>query len=90
MRYYNTDLFSNARPNTSGSVIAQNGDWKRNIQRSTVDDNYFIEQIDLNANFKTGALKHQALVGFDIESSETQTTAYNQFANYDVINIYND
>jgi len=90
LRYYNTDLFSNARPNTSGSVIAQNGDWKRNIQRSAVDDSYFIEQLDLNANFKTGALKHQALVGFDIESSETQTTAYNQFANYDLINIYND
>ena len=90
LRYYNTDLFSNARPNTSGSVIAQNGDWTRNIQKSTVDDNYFIEQIDLNANFKTGALKHQALVGFDVESSETQTTAYNQFANYDLINIYND
>lgn len=89
-RYYNTDLFSNARPNTSGSVIEQNGDWKRNIQRSTVDDNYFIEQVDLNANFKTGRLKHQALIGFDVESSETQTLAYNQFANYDVINIYND
>jgi len=90
LRYYNTDLFSNARPNTSGSLIAQNGDWKRNIQRSAVDDNYFIEQIDLNANFKTGALKHQALVGFDIESSETRTTAYNLFTNYDQINIFNE
>jgi len=90
LRYYNTDLFSNARPNTSGSVIAQNGDWKRSIQRSAVDDNYFIEQIDLNANFKTGAIRHQALVGFDIESSETRTTAYNPFANYDQINIYNE
>lgn len=90
LRYYNTDLFANARPNSSGSVIAQNGDWKRNIQRSKVDDNYFIQQIDLNALFKTGVLKHQLLLGFDIESSETQTLAYNQFANYDVINIYND
>jgi len=90
LRYYNTDLFSNARPNTSGSTIAQNGDWKRNIQRSAVDDNYFIEQIDLNANFKTGAVKHQALMGFDIESSETRTTAYNPFTNYDQINIFNE
>ncbi|MDD4993559.1 MAG: TonB-dependent receptor [Paludibacter sp.] len=89
LRYYNTDLFSNTRPNTSGSVIAQNGDWKRNIQRSGVDDSYFIEQVDLNANFKTGSVKHQALVGFDVESSETKTIAYNQFSNYDVINIFN-
>jgi iron complex outermembrane receptor protein len=89
LRYYNTDLFSNARPNTSGSVIAQNGDWKRNIQRSSIDDKYFVEQVDLNANFKTGPVKHQALVGFDVESSETKTLAYNQVANYDVINIFN-
>ncbi|MFA6581842.1 MAG: TonB-dependent receptor [Paludibacter sp.] len=90
LRYYNTDLFSNARPNTNGGIVAQNGDWKRNIQKSTVDDNYFIQQIDLNANFKTGGLKHQTLMGFDIESSETQTISYNQFANYDTINIYTD
>lgn len=87
-RSYNTDLFSNARPNTSGSVIASNGDWVRNVQRSGVKDNYFIEQVDLNAIFRTGALKHQLLLGFDVESYTTKTTAYKAYNKYDTINIY--
>lgn len=90
LRYYNTDLFSNARPNTSGSTIAANGDWKRNIQRSGVDDNYFIEQIDLNAAFETWGISHQALVGVDAENYTTKTTAYNSVAGYDVINIFQE
>lgn len=89
-RYYNTDLFSNSRPNTSGSTISANGDWTRNLQRSAVNDNYFIEQIDLNASFSTFGIDHQALVGTDIESFQTNTTAYNPFNGYDKINIFKD
>jgi Outer membrane receptor proteins, mostly Fe transport len=55
-----------------------------------VKDNYFIEQIDLNANLKTGSIKHQALVGFDVESYNTKTTAYKAFSKYDTINIFRD
>jgi len=88
LRYYNTDLFSNSRPNTSGSMIASNGDWTRNIQRSSVDDNYFIEQVDLNANFNTWFIKHQFLVGADYESYKTKTTSYNSYTGYDAINIF--
>lgn len=89
LRFYNTDLFSNARPNSSGSVIKDNGEWKRNLQKSKVDDNYFIQQIDFNAIFKTGKIKHQTLVGFDFEKFTTTTNAYVNYVGYDVINIFN-
>ena len=90
LRYYNTDLLSNARPNTSGSTIASNGSWRRNIQRSAVDDNYFIEQVDLNAAFETWGISHQALVGVDYEKYTTRTTSFNSVAGYDTINIFAD
>ena len=89
-RNYNTELFSNARPNTSGSVIAANGIWKRNIQRSAVEDNYFIQQFDFNANFNTGFLKHQTLVGADFENYTTSTLSYNNFNKYDSVNVFNN
>lgn len=89
-RNYNTELFSNARPNTSGSVIAANGIWKRNIQRSAVEDNYFIQQFDFNANFNTGFLKHQTLIGADFENYTTSTLSYNNFNKYDSVNVFNN
>lgn len=89
-RNYNTELFSNARPNTSGSVITANGIWKRNIQRSAVEDNYFIQQFDFNANFNTGFLKHQTLVGADFENFTTSTLSYNNFNKYDSVNVFNN
>lgn len=89
-RNYNTELFSNARPNTSGSVIAANGIWKRNIQRSAVEDNYFIQQFDFNANFNTRFLKHQTLVGADFENYTTSTLSYNNFNKYDSVNVFNN
>ncbi len=89
-RNYNTELFSNARPNTSGSVISANGIWKRNIQRSAVEDNYFIQQFDFNANFNTGFLKHQTLVGADFENYTTSTLSYNNFNKYDSVNVFNN
>lgn len=88
-RNYETELFTNARPNTSGSVIASNGVWKRNIQRSAVKDNYFIQQFDINANFNTGKIKHQALLGADFENYTTSTLSYNNFNKYDSVNVYN-
>ncbi|KOY86328.1 ferrichrome-iron receptor [bacterium 336/3] len=89
-RNYATDLFSNTRPNASGGIIQTNGTWRRSIQRSTNNDTYFIQQIDANVSFKTGAIEHQALVGADAERFITNTTAYRTFSNYDEINIFQD
>jgi iron complex outermembrane receptor protein len=89
-RNYATDLFSNTRPNASGGVVQSNGTWRRSIQRSTNNDTYFIQQIDVNVSFKTGVIEHQALVGADAERFITNTTAYRTFSNYDEINIFQD
>lgn len=89
-RYYSTDLFANSRPNTSGSTVAANGDWTRNLQRSAVNDNYLIEQLDLNASFSTFGIDHQSLIGADIETFQTNTTAYKPLNGYDKINIFTD
>jgi iron complex outermembrane receptor protein len=96
IRYYDTDLFSNARPNTAGSLVQANGNWNRNLQRSEVKDNYFIQQVDLKGNFSTGKIGHQLLVGSDWEKYKTATTAYYGLtaannggqAFYDTVNIF--
>ncbi len=90
LRFYDTDLFTNARPNASGGVVQANGDWTRSIQRSEVKDNYFIQQLDLKGKFTTGVIEHQLLVGADSEIYKTKTTAYKNLANYDTINIYQE
>jgi iron complex outermembrane receptor protein len=89
-RYYDTDLFSNTRPNASGQAVAANGDWTRNLQRSEVRDNYLLQQVDLKGTFNTGKIGHQLLTGIDSERYKTNTTAYVPFSNYDTINIFED
>jgi len=96
-RHYNTDLFSNSRPNTSGGTVQEDGQWKRNLQRSETTDNYNLNQIDLKGLFNTGPLKHQFLFGADVENYKTKSTRYdaltaannNGQAYYDEINIFN-
>ena len=89
IRYYKTELFSNARPNTGGAINS-NGDWTRNIQKSEAKDNYFIQQLDLKGKFTTGSVKHDVLIGVDSENYNTNSTRYNNFNNYDTINIFED
>ncbi len=86
-RKYETDLFANTRPN-SGTAIAKDGTWIRNIQKTSVADKYYIGQVDLKGNFSTGKITHQALIGFDTDNYTTSTTAYSQLARYDTINIF--
>ncbi|MFD0989226.1 TonB-dependent siderophore receptor [Mariniflexile jejuense] len=96
-RNYNTDLFTNGRPNSGGATVQQDGTWRRNLQRRAYTDNYILNQLDLKGLFKTGALKHQFLVGADVENYKTKDTRYvaltaannNGQAYYDEINIFN-
>lgn len=90
LRFYETDLFTNSRPNASGGTIQANGNWTRSIQRSEVKDNYFIQQLDLKGKFATGKIEHQILFGADSEIYKTKTTAYTVKTNYDTINIFQD
>lgn len=89
IRLYRTDLFSNTRPNsgTNGSVQT-NGDWNRSIQRTEAKDKYFLQQLDITGVFRIGKIEHNVLFGTDVEHFKTKTTAYNPFANYDTLNIF--
>jgi iron complex outermembrane receptor protein len=88
-RNYNTDLFSNTRPNSGvNGTVKENGDWTRSIQKADAKDNYYIQQLDFKGNFNTGKITHQVLVGYNFEMFKTTTTAYKNFNNYDTINIF--
>tara|TARA_R110000796_G_scaffold35017_3_gene90185 strand:- start:171372 stop:173732 length:2361 start_codon:yes stop_codon:yes gene_type:complete len=86
-RHYNTDLFSNTRPNTSGGTIQEDGTWVRSLQRSESLDNYFLQQLDLKGIFNTGKIAHQLLIGADTEMYQTKAIRYAN-ADYDEINIF--
>ena len=86
IRYFQTDLFSNTRPNTNG-FINENGDWNRSIQRAESKDNYITQQANLNGVFSLGKTNHNVLIGMDVENFKNVATRYQNQA-YDTINIF--
>lgn len=86
-RSYKTDLFANTRPNT-GTLIGTDGTWIRNIQRAATNEDYYLAQLDLLGKLNTGKVSHQLLFGADVEQFNTLTTAYNQLARYDTVNVF--
>ncbi|NOS91312.1 MAG: TonB-dependent receptor, partial [Cyclobacteriaceae bacterium] len=86
---YSTDLFGTTRPNANNQFIKSDGKWIRGLQRSEVAENYFVAQADLTGQFKTGKIQHTFLIGADVDGYNTQTTAYNNMAKYDSINVFN-
>jgi iron complex outermembrane receptor protein len=87
-RYYKTDLFTNVRPNSID--VKSDGSWSRSIQRTQIEDLYWIQQIDLKLSLQTGKLKHQLLIGFDAEQMRTLNTNFNIYKNYDQINVFDE
>ena len=86
-RSYSTSLFANSRPN-SGGLIKADGNWVRNIQKTEVKDDYKMAQLDLKGEFALGNIRHQLLIGADVENFKTLTFRYNPLNAYDTINIY--
>lgn len=86
---FNNDLFSNVRPNSSSKFIQTDGTWIRGIQRTKVQEEYYLSQLDLTGKFSTGFLGHTLLVGADVDKYATNTIAYNGVTNYDTINVFN-
>ncbi|MEA5138995.1 TonB-dependent receptor [Arcicella rigui] len=84
-RAYQSELFATTRPTS----IATNGTLVRSIQRSEVDEKYLMGQIDLTGQFKTGKIAHNVLIGSDVDSYDTKTTAYTS-AVYDTINVFSE
>lgn len=92
-RTYATDLFTNTRPNGStsggGTLVDAQGNWIRGIQKTTINDQYTLQQIDFTRTIKKDKLKHEILIGADAEQFTTTTLVYANYNNYDTINIFN-
>lgn len=85
---FKSDLFSNVRPNSGNQFIRADGRWLRGLQRTAVNEEYGITQLDLTGRFKTGFLKHNLLFGGDFDSYVTKTTAFNGVTVYDTVNVF--
>ena len=85
---FQNDLFGTARPNANNQFIRNNGNWVRGLQRTQVNEEYYITQLDLTGKFNTGFIKHQVLFGADLDFYNTITTAYNPLNRYDSINVF--
>lgn len=85
---FNNNLFANQRPNGNSQFIKANGDWIRGLQKTTINEDYYLTQLDLTGKFKTGFMKHTLLFGADADKYQTNTTAYNALNKYDTINVF--
>ncbi len=86
---FSNDLFSNVRPNSSSKFIQEDGTWIRGVQRTQIDEQYFLTQLDLTGKFSTGKVNHVLLFGAEIDQYYTNTTAFNGISNYDTVNVFN-
>lgn len=95
---YDNDLQSAARPTSIVATPgATYGNWNRGLQRSETSQNYFLAEVDLTGQFRTGAIGHTLLVGADADQYNTNTLAYTNpgsptsattaVSTFDVINI---
>jgi iron complex outermembrane recepter protein len=85
---FNNDLFANQRPNGNSQFVRANGNWVRGIQRTKINEEYSISQLDLTGRFNTWSIKHNLLFGADADQYYTNTDAYNAINKYDSINVF--
>ena len=85
---FNNNLFANQRPNGNSQFIAANGDWIRGLQKITINEDYYLTQLDLTGKFNTGFMKHTLLFGADADKYLTDNTAYNAINRYDTVNVF--
>jgi len=85
---FKSDLFANQRPNGNSQFIKTNGDWIRGLQRTKINEDYYITQLDLTHSFQTGSLNHNLLFGADADKYNTSNTAFNPLSRYDTTNVY--
>ncbi|RSK43942.1 TonB-dependent receptor [Hymenobacter rigui] len=64
------------------------GNLVRNLQASEAKEDYFLGQLDVTGQVRTGFLKHTVLVGMDADKYNTRSIAYNPIARYDSINVF--
>eukprot|EP01133_Synstelium_polycarpum_P010085 gene10085-11761_t len=71
MQAYTRNYFSSERPFADAAGV-----WYRALTRTNIKEYTYNEQINLNGNFNTGAVKHTLLVGIDADQSYTTTGAF--------------
>ncbi|NVO85811.1 TonB-dependent receptor [Hymenobacter terrestris] len=64
------------------------GNLVRSLQATDSNEDYFLGQLDLTGQLRTGVLSHTLLVGVDADKYNTVNVAYNRVANYDSINVF--
>lgn len=64
------------------------GNLVRSLQATDISEDYFLGQLDLTGQFRTGFLRHTLLVGADADKYNTVNVAYNRVANYDSVNVF--
>lgn len=85
---FSNDLFANQRPNGNSQFIRADGRWLRGLQRTRIEEEYGITQLDLTGKFNTWILKHNLLFGADADQYFTDNDAYNALNVYDTINVF--
>ena len=81
------ELFANLRPNSTNFIQAS-GKWIRGLQRTAINQDYALGQVDLTGLFTTGNINHTVLIGSDFDQYRTKTTAYVSLAKYDSTNVF--
>ncbi len=85
---FKSDLFANQRPNGNSQYIQADGFWIRGLQRTEIEEDYMITQLDLTGKFNTGCLGHTLLLGADADKYNTENIAYNAINRYDTTNVF--
>ncbi len=85
---FSNDLFANQRPNGNSQFIRTDGRWIRGLQRTKIEEEYSITQLDLTGKFRTWILNHNLLFGADADQYFTDNDAYNPLNTYDTINVF--
>jgi iron complex outermembrane recepter protein len=70
------------------NVVSKTGDWNRTLARAHSIENDFTTQVNLNGNFTTGKIIHQAIFGTDFTRVMTQTDAFKITSNGAVVTTY--
>lgn len=88
VQQFSNDLFANQRPNGNSQFIRADGRWLRGLQRTKIEEEYSITQLDLTGRFKTWILKHNLLFGADADQYFTDNDAYTAISVYDTVNVF--
>ncbi|WP_426491684.1 TonB-dependent siderophore receptor [Hymenobacter sp. 102] len=87
------DVFSGVDKNGKPTKVltgtpALYGNLVRGLQASEAKEDYFLGQVDVTGQVRTGFLKHTVLVGMDADKYNTRSIAYNAIVKYDSLNVF--